>query len=703
MKKNFTNKLAEEQSPYLLQHAANPIDWWPWSEQAFEEAKRFNKPILLSIGYSTCHWCHVMAHESFEDQEVAEVINRVFICIKVDREERPDIDSVYMKVCLMLTGSGGWPLTIMMNHEKKPFFAGTYIPKHSKFGRTGIMELAEKVDRVWQNSPDQIISSADKVIAALNQDNNAPSGELQETIFDKCFNHLNANFDERYGGFGDAPKFPSVQTLLFLLRYHNRTKNVQALQIVENTLKNMRLGGIYDHVGDGFHRYSTDRQWLVPHFEKMLYDQAMNAIAYLETYQLTKNTTYSEAAVSIFDYIERALTDSNGGFYCAEDADSEGQEGKFYIWSTTEIKNILEDNEISELFINIYNMTDHGNYFEETTGEATGYNIPHLTEELDNYAAKLNMPKQQLHEKISLIKSKLYAAREKRIHPSKDTKIITDWNGLALAALARGAAVLDQNRYYNSAVKAADNIFSHMLKSDGRLLHSSGNSSSPIKAMLDDYAYFIWGMLELYEAGFETKYLQHAVELTDIMLNDFADKENGGFFQTAQNAEKLIVRNKEFYDGAIPSGNSVALYNLLRLGRITGNNHYNDFADKTHKVFAHQVSNTPAGFCFFLSALDFAFGPNTDISIITTENTKTAAEFIRKVQNKYIPNKSFTCVSQDELEKIKTIAPHLQSQTAINNQTTAYICINEKCLEPTTKPDELNTILSLNTLVADSD
>ncbi|MFX0141691.1 MAG: thioredoxin domain-containing protein, partial [Candidatus Hodarchaeota archaeon] len=442
------NKLKTEKSPYLLQHAKNPVDWYPWGEEAFEKAKEEDKPIFLSIGYSTCHWCHVMAHESFEDDQVAELMNEVFVSIKVDREERPDIDKIYMTICQMITGSGGWPLTIIMTPEKKPFFAGTYFPKQTRFGRIGLIDLIKRIQDLWNNQKSELVNSADQITFSLqNIDQESPGEKFSESTIKRAYKQLSMQFDNVNGGFGNRPKFPTPHNLIFLLRYWKRTGDKKALEMVEKSLQAMRKGGIYDHIGFGFHRYSTDSIWLVPHFEKMLYDQALIAIAYIETYQATKNQLYRNTAKEIFSYVLRDMISVEGGFYSAEDADSEGEEGKFYVWSKDEIEKILEKEELG-LATKIFNIEESGNYLEETSGKKTGNNILHLK----------NFPEKKIQVEIEKIRSKLYISRKKRIYPHKDDKVLTDWNGLMIAALAKGAIALQEEKYLQAAKKATNFI-----------------------------------------------------------------------------------------------------------------------------------------------------------------------------------------------------------------------------------------------------
>ncbi|MFO7783682.1 MAG: thioredoxin domain-containing protein, partial [Desulfatiglandales bacterium] len=505
-KERRANSLIHEKSPYLLQHAHNPVDWYGWGEEAFEKARQENKPIFLSIGYSTCHWCHVMEKESFEDPEVAKLLNDVFVSIKVDREERPDLDHVYMTVCRMATGGGGWPLTIIMTPDKKPFFAATYIPKTSRYGRAGMMELIPRVEQVWKTRQQEVLESAAGMTQALHHLETTPTvKELNQHTLEKAFQDLSKRFDRTHGGFSSSPKFPTPHNLSFLLRYWKRTGNTEALHMVEKTLQELRWGGIFDQIGYGFHRYSTDKEWLVPHFEKMLYDQAMLALAYLETYQATGNALYRDVAREVFAYVLRDMRSPEGGFYSAEDADSEGVEGKFYLWTEEELREILSKQE-ADLLIQAFNVEERGNFTEEATGELTGANILYPGKDPAGMGAELS-------------RKKLFEARKKRVHPYKDDKILTDWNGLMIAALARGARVLGEEQYALAAIDAARFVLDRMRTPEGRLLHRYREGDAAITANTDDYAFFIWGLLELYQATFDATHLQTALSLSEDLIS----------------------------------------------------------------------------------------------------------------------------------------------------------------------------------------
>ena len=562
------NRLIKEKSPYLLQHAYNPVDWYPWGEEAFEKARKENKPVFLSIGYSTCHWCHMMAHESFEDEEVAGLMNEAFVSIKVDREERPDIDNIYMTVCQIILGRGGWPLNIIMTPGKKPFFAGTYIPKNTRFNQIGMLELVPRIKEIWEQQHEEVLDSAEKITSTIQEMIKESSGEgLGEEVIEEVYEELLSSFDTEYGGFSGAPKFPTPHKISFLLRYWRRSRNPEALHMAEYTLDKMRRGGIYDHLGSGFHRYSTDSMWLLPHFEKMLYDQALTAIAYTEAYQVTGKDLYKETAEGILDYVLRDLTSPEGGFYCGEDADVEREEGKYYLWTLEEIRSIL-DPEDSELIIKMFNLREEGNFEEEIRGRETGTNLFYMARSPGSLAAKMKIPVEEVEKKVKAAREKLLKARYERKRPSLDDKILTDWNGLMIAAFAKGYQVFGEQRYLKAAEKAADFILMALYSPGDGLLHRYRDGVAGISGTSDDYAFLIHGLLELYEAGFKMRYLKAAVSLNSELLECFWDPVNGGLYFTANDSEALIFRKKEFMDSAIPTGNLIRNADLLLLSRI---------------------------------------------------------------------------------------------------------------------------------------
>ncbi len=608
------NRLINEKSPYLLQHAFNPVDWRPWNEEAFERAREKNRPVFLSIGYSTCHWCHVMAHESFEDETVAKMMNDAFINIKVDREEKPDIDHIYMAACQILTGSGGWPLSIIMTPDRVPFFAGTYIPRTSSFGRTGMMELIPRIREVWNNRHDEVIESGQKILNAMRAMDDIVKGpEMDESIPDRAFHELQERFDEEYGGFGNAPKFPMPHNLTFLLSYRTLTGNETALQMVEKTLYEMRKGGIYDHIGYGFHRYSTDQEWLVPHFEKMLYDQALLAETYLEAYQSTGVPDYANTAEEIFTYVKRDMTSNEGGFYSAEDADSDGEEGRFYVWSEEELRLALGQD--AGLFMNIFNVNANGNFKDTAAGKITGANILHMKESLSEIAERLQTPVTDLADRIEAARNTLLKHREKRTRPHRDEKILADWNGLMIASFAMGARILKKDEYSDAAAGAVRFVMTRMRDSKGRLLHCYSDEGPDIPGNLDDYAFFIHGLIELYEANFDAKHLEIALSLNQDMIDHYSDRTRGGFFFTPDDGEILPVRKREIYDGAVPSGNSVAMMNMLRLARIAGKPEMREKAKEIWSAFAGAVAQMPSAHTRLMIAVNSAIGPSGDTNM----------------------------------------------------------------------------------------
>lgn len=680
------NRLINESSPYLLQHATNPIDWYPWGAEAFGKAKKENKPIFLSIGYSTCHWCHVMERESFSDAEVAALLNQYFVSIKVDREERPDIDRVYMTVTQTMTGRGGWPNTVFLTPDRKPFFAGTYFPKETRWGTTGLMELLPKVAELWQNDRQNVLKSADQITSLIaNRRNLGPGAALDKSILDKTSSMLAEVFDADYGGFGPAPKFPTPHVFAFLLRHYYHTKDSQALAMVEKTLIRMRLGGIYDHIGFGFHRYSTDRQWLVPHFEKMLYDQALLAIAYTEAYQATGKAFYAQTVNEILAYILRDLTSTKGGFYSAEDADSEGVEGKFYLWTLPQIQKILGNDE-TETFKKIYNLEPDGNFTAPEAVHTAGSNILHLKEALPDLAGGLGVPENQLRQRMEKNRTQLFQVREKRVRPFKDDKILTDWNGLMIAALAKAGTLLGEPRYTAAAVRAADFILRELQAENGRLMKRYRKGNAGLPAHLDDYAFTVWGLLELYEATLEVTYLQEALRINDQMIAHFWDDTGGGFYMTADDGEKLLLRSKDIYDGAIPSGNSVATLNLLRLGHMTGREDYLKKAEGITRTFAESVNRYPAGHTHLMVALQYALNPNYEVVIVGRPATKDTRAMLAALRKPFLPGKVVLLRPADKKTSaaIIRLAPYTEFMIAKNGRATAYVCTNFVCKLPTT-------------------
>ncbi|NLM37154.1 MAG: thioredoxin domain-containing protein [Firmicutes bacterium] len=686
------NRLAKEKSPYLRQHATNPVDWYPWGDEAFAAAKAADKPVLLSIGYSTCHWCHVMERESFADPEVAAVLNEAFIPVKVDREERPDLDGIYMTVCQAMTGSGGWPLTIIMTPDQKPFFAGTYFPKTSSFGRIGLLELAKKIQELWRTRREELLAVAAHNLDLLREaEGHDPGGPLAPEVLDRGFIQLAELYDERNGGFGFAPKFPTPHHLLFLLRYWQRTGKPEALAMVEQTLTAMRYGGIYDQLGFGFHRYSTDERWFLPHFEKMLFDQAMLLMAYLEAYQVTGRALFRQTAEEVYTYLMTVLRDESGGFYSAEDADSEGVEGKFYLWSWPEVHQELSPEE-ARLATAYFNLEPGGNVRGPEWPD--GANLFYITDELPTVARRLGISPVQAEELLTFARAKLLARRAQRVPPFKDEKILTDWNGLLLVALAKGGQVLQNKAWIQTAEATARFLLTVMRAPGGGLWHRYYRGEAGIHGFLEDYAYLIWGLLELYGATFEADYLAEALALTTVLQRSFLDAARGGYFQTGAGAEHVLVRQKEFYDGAVPSGNSVMLLNLLKLARITGDPSLQEAAERSSGFFGGLVAWTPVNYTFLLSALDFAFGPGREIVIVGQRGEEMTERMLSLVQTTYQPRSiGLFCPATEADPVLASLAPFTKELTAPDGKTTAYVCRNYQCSLPTTAWDQFRQLV----------
>jgi len=674
------NNLENEKSPYLIQHAENPVHWYPWGDEAFKAAREQNKPVLLSIGYATCHWCHVMAHESFEDEEIAALMNDAFVNIKVDREERPDIDHTYMTVCQMLTGSGGWPLTIIMTPDKKPFYAATYIPKESRYQRAGMRELIPAISKTWSENRANIDKAIRRIEEGFNQVHHAETGNFPgKQISKKAFDNYLSNYDREYGGFGSAPKFPTPTNLMFLLRHWKMEKSDTALQVVVKTLINMRLGGIWDHVGGGFHRYSTDRKWLLPHFEKMLYDQALLMLAYTEAYQITGYRIFKDTIDDIAQYVFRDLTGPEGAFYSAEDADSEGEEGKFYTWKVGEISEILGKEEARK-FCDAYALQPEGNYTDEASGQKTGANIPHLSESFSHLFSK---PSNYEDEKVQAVfksAAQLLGEREKRPRPLLDDKVLTDWNGLMIAAFARAGFVLDNQTYLNAAEKAMHFILKHMFT--GNSLKHRWKEDADIEGFADDYAFIIWGLIELFQSGFDSSYLKHAIVLNDLFVEKLWDNENGGFWFSDRDQDQPFGRQKQFYDGATPSSNSVAFNNLLLLERLTGNTKYGKQANKLGELFGPLSEHSPTGYSMALQAVQFVHAHSNEIVVVKGDNQEVAEQIVGEIRKRYMPFTTRIFKTSDNQKQVERLSPFTTVQKSINNKTTIYVCEDFSCEAP---------------------
>jgi uncharacterized protein len=660
------NRLINEKSPYLLQHAYNPVDWYAWGQDAIVRAKAEDKPIFLSIGYSSCHWCHVMEEECFSDREVADLLNEAFVCIKVDREERPDLDATYMAVCQAMGRNCGWPLNVILTPALNPFFAASYIPKYSRGGLIGMLDLVPQVKQIWQGQRSQLeLVGADIKASIERMENRAPQKELGKEVLKDAYDRLTLDFDSENGGFGIAPKFPTPHKLLFLLHFYAQTADKNALAMVETTLTQMRLGGIYDQLSFGFHRYSTDSHWLVPHFEKMLYDQALMAIAYTECFEATGANRYALAAKESLDYVLRDLASPEGGFYSAQDADSEGEEGKFYVWTLNEILDTLSPAD-AEIAAHIYGLKPEGNF-----SGGNGKNILHITESLEELAPYMGLTLPELVDRLHSIRAALFEARKKRVPPVTDDKILTDWNGLMVAALAKTGNALNEPKYIEAAKKTADFLLGQMRK-DVALYHRYAKGERAIEGFLDDYAFLVFGLIELYEATFDKKRLQAAAELATVMVAKFWDDKNGGFYQT-QTTETTMPKIKQLYDGATPSGNSMALWDLLLLSRLTNEPKYDEMATKMNQAFAREVYGMPEAFTFFVLALGFQIGPAYSVILVGDLAEQDTVDMVDALRKHYLPT--------------TVIALKHPSNTGfdygqIDGKATAYVCRDQTCLPP---------------------
>ena len=619
------NRLAGQTSPYLLQHATNPVDWFPWGDEAFERAKNLDRPVFLSIGYSTCHWCHVMAHECFEDEEVAALMNETFVSVKVDREELPHIDHVYMEACQLMTGSGGWPLTVIMSPDRKPFFAATYLPKHTRGGITGMMEMIPLIAQAWQTGRAKITDSAAEITRVVRQSGvMKPGHALGGDLPAKAVGEIKSRHDPVHGGLAGAPKFPMPHHIMLLLRHHRRTGDQEALSMAIRTLEAMRLGGIYDHVGGGFHRYSTDELWHVPHFEKMLYDQALLALAYAEAYQVTARDDFRHTAEGVLDYVIRDLRTPEGMFATAEDADSEGEEGRFYQWTAGEVKEIL-DNKDYALARELFDIREEG------------ANILRMPQDETDLARRIALTWQDLAWRMARIRHALFEARSQRVRPFRDDKVLTDWNGLMIAALAFCSRTFSRQDYADAARLAADGLLGRMF-ADGRLMHVYRSGKVRLKAGLDDHAFLIWGLIELHEATFEPRYLEAASTLQEVLVEHFLDKENGGFFSTPDDADTILSRSKASFDNAIPSGNSVAMLNLGRLSLLLGDPSQKDLAMETGRAFSQSASRIPSAHAFMMCAVDHLVGPTFEVTISGDPAHKDTADMIEALRRRFLPH-----------------------------------------------------------------
>jgi uncharacterized protein len=678
----FTNRLISETSPYLLQHAHNPVDWYAWGEDAFIRAKEENKPILLSIGYSACHWCHVMEHESFENEEIAKLMNENFINIKVDREERPDLDQIYMNAVQMMTHHGGWPMTVFLTPEGVPYYGGTYFPPEDRYNMPGFPRVLQGVADAYRERSEDVAQTAASILSELNRLSGAAESNqmLSVQLLDQAYSGMIRNYDRANGGFGNAPKFPPAMTLEFLLRTYYRTKRQEALDIVAHTSRKMAEGGIYDQLGGGFHRYATDSKWLVPHFEKMLYDNALLARLYLHYYQVTGDEFARSTVEGILDYVVREMTDSAGGFYSTQDADSEGHEGKFFVWDYDEIKELLGASD-AVLFSAYYNVTQEGNF--------EGKNILNVTHSIEEVAAEHEVSVEHLRQVLERGRRTLFEKREQRVKPGRDEKILTSWNGLMLASFAEAAATLDRNDYAEVARKNAAFVLDH-LRRNGLLLRTFKDGQAKLNAYLEDYAFLIDGLLLLFETTGESRWIRASLELAQKTIDEFWDSDQGGFFFTGKSHEELIVRSKDYFDNATPSGNSVAADVLLRLSLLTNNDDFKRRAVTVLRLIAETAGRYPAGFGRALSALDFHLGQPKEVVIVGTDNHDRTHTLRAAVWRPYLPNKVVAEVPEERIPELDSL---LAGRTPVNGGPAAYICEQYTCQQPITEPSELAAAL----------
>lgn len=696
------NRLSKEKSPYLLQHATNPVDWYPWSDEAFEKARREDKPVFLSIGYSTCHWCHVMEEESFENEMIAKYLNDHFVSVKVDREERPDVDHIYMSAVQAMTGRGGWPLSVFLTADREPFFGGTYFPPYAKWGSPGFFDILVSLEQGWRTDREKV-SKASTALKGMLQENlpgQSAQSELTSDILTQGYEELRRAYDSAYGGFGMAPKFPTSHNLSLLLRYTLRDKDSQALSMVDQTLRRMAAGGMYDHLGGGFHRYSTDREWQIPHFEKMLYDQAILARTYVEMYQITKDDFFAQIAREVLDYCLRDLRDDLGAFHSAEDADSldpyefEGmtpdptqkhnkKEGSFFLWTVSQVDKLL-DPEDAEIFKYYYGFHPDGNAKSDPHGEFEGRNVLAQAKLMSECVERFEKTAEHIQESLSKSRAILFPIREERPRPHLDDKVLTDWNGLIISSLAFAGKVLQEPRYIDAAEEGARFILTNMIK-DGRLLHRYRDGEAAIPGMLEDYAFFVNALIELYETTFDPLYIEKAVALAEGMVTLFTDEQRGGFYLTSADSHDLIIRPKEIYDGAIPSGNSMAALALVRLYHISFDKTYLETVDKLFDAFAENIRQRPSAYTQLLTAFDFRIGPSAEIVIAGSKQDKSTAHLTDSVYRVFYPNRVIIHRDTDDQQRatIEKIAPFIKNQPPVNDQSTAYFCVNSVCKKPT--------------------
>jgi len=694
------NKLINEKSPYLLQHAYNPVDWHPWGDETFKKAIADDKPIFLSIGYSTCYWCHVMEREVFENEKIAELMNSIFVNIKVDREERPDVDRVYMSALQSMTGSGGWPMSMFLTNDLKPFYGATYVPPASKFGMPGFEDLITQINTAWKTRRDEVNESGEKIIEHIREAsaNKKTKTELNGEILLKGAQQFKNGFDEDYGGFGEQPKFPRPVGFNFLLRMYKRYDDDESLRMIVRTLFQMGRGGVYDHLGGGFHRYSVDRFWRVPHFEKMLYDQAQLACTYIDAFQITKDKHFAEIAEDILSYVKRVLTDIDGGFYSAEDAESyitsekeSKAEGACYVWEKEEIDKLLGEH--SEIFCYYFGIGQYGNApaGSDPHNVFVHKNILYIAHSLSETSNEFEKSTDEIHNIIEDCKKLLFEVREKRPLPHLDDKILVSWNGLMISAFARACQVFEKNEYLDSAINAAEFILSKLFDDKtNALLHRYRDGEARFEGNLEDYAFFIQGLIDLYETSFDEKYLVHAINLSKSMITNFYDEENSGFYDTSGKDKSILVKTKEDYDSAEPTGNSIAILNLLRLSQLTDNKDWFERAYNSILLFSGKLTKQPYAMPQMLCALDFALNKPKQIIISGEKDTFSIKEMLHEVNKRYIPGKILIFANSKIESKV---IPFLPAIVTKSDKTTAYVCENYTCQLPVRGAGELGKLL----------
>jgi uncharacterized protein YyaL (SSP411 family) len=678
-----TNRLIHETSPYLLQHAHNPVDWYSWGEEALAKARAEDKPIFLSIGYSACHWCHVMEHESFENSATAALMNELFVNIKVDREERPDLDAIYMDAVQAMTGQGGWPMSVWLTPDGQPFHGGTYYPKEPRYGMPSFEQVLRAVDETYRTQRERVEGQAQRLTAMLQRTASltaAAGGEIGADVLVEALQQMRQYFDEEDGGFGSQPKFPQPMTLDFALSQYARTHDLDALYMVELTLEKMAKGGIYDQLGGGFHRYSVDGYWLVPHFEKMLYDNAQLLRTYLHAWQVTVRPLYRRVLDETIDYVLREMTSPEGGFYSTQDADSEGHEGKFFVWTPAEIEAVL-DSHTAAIFETYYGVSERGNF--------EGKNILSIVRTPENVAERFRISVSEVEQALASARFKLFQAREQRVKPARDEKVLTEWNGLMIHALAECGVVLGRSDALQAAVKAADFILRQMSQEDGKLLRSYKDGRARLNAYLEDYAALIRGLLALYEATFELRWLGEATRLAQIMFEQFHDAENGGFYQTGIDHESLVARRKDVVDNAIPSGNSLAAEVLLRLGTFLDKDSYRREVGRIVLMLKDAMARQPTGFGRMLSVLDGYLAPSQEIAVVGDREDEAAQALLSVVRRRYLPH---TVVAGKQPGE-ESMLPLLQGRDLLNGRAAAYVCENYACRLPVTTAEELERLL----------